>query len=294
METLRQDFGVSDQSGVRTHSPNGSMPSQAISVVPHFYMDTQVDGMASAKAGRLVYKSVEMVLITFAGASSQTIRRKVLDHDRIEYRAHYERFKEGTKEVKLDGTDLRGWPMIDRATAETLAAMNVRTVEQLANLSDTDIMSLGMNGRPLRQKAIDWLQISSGASEAMAMADQIRQLQEQLAATQQQNKVLEDRVTAANRISQMINASAGQNAMSADDLAQVADMQERDQGPSPEMARMLAEANGLNPDLVRATHAAQEAQDHRMATDIPIHIPEPIQEPNVELPELPVNPSVID
>lgn len=257
MNVSRIDFAPTGAGPVHA---DGRIPSQNLSVVPHFYMDSVLDGIASNKAGRLIYRSVEMVLLTFAGANGQTIRRKVLDHDRKEYAPYYEAFKKGNQEMVIDGTDLRNWPMIDRAQAETFAAMQVRTVEQLANLSDSQLMGMGMGAHKLRSKAQDWLAISSNTAEGMRAAEKNRELEAANADLAARVKDLEARVQGSNRMMQMMQSNVRGAAIPADTAASLQQASELDPGPSPAMAEMLAKANGLNPEVVRAQHVTQDAQ----------------------------------
>jgi hypothetical protein len=60
-------------------------------------------------------------------------------------RPHYEAWKAG-REVPLDGTPLAVWPGISQEQGELLRMKGVRTVEQVAALTDTHRQSMGIPG----------------------------------------------------------------------------------------------------------------------------------------------------
>lgn len=72
------------------------------------------------------------------------------------YKAKYKAWKEG-REEPLEGTAIKGWPVISPAQQATLIAMKVLTVEALAAMNDEGIRRYGMGGSDLKNKAIAWL-----------------------------------------------------------------------------------------------------------------------------------------
>ena len=259
---LRQDFQSPEHAGNTYIGSDAGVPTQAIGTIPQFYMDTEIDGHASRKAGRIIHKNVEMVLILFAGSNNQSIRRKVLPHDQQVYAQQYAAFKKGsTKQV--DGTALTEWPAIDRATAESLKIANIFSVEQLANLSDGDLMNLGMGADKWRQKAIDWLNISQGNADQMAMQEKLRDMQDQLEQMRAENAKLHMANENHRRVNEIAAATkGGANPVELGLPAPV----DPDAGADPEMDRMLLQANGLDPNLAPAQAAAQQASDERLGT----------------------------
>jgi hypothetical protein len=86
---------------------------------------------------------------------------------------------------------LSEWPQITRTQAEELAFLNVKTVEQMATVKDSNISNM-MGGYGLREKAQKWLEVNDKQSvdrekeemraQIVAMQAQIRELLEQKAA----------------------------------------------------------------------------------------------------------------
>lgn len=254
MNTLRQNFEA-PEAGTAFLGSNAGVPTQAVGVIPQFYMGTEIDGNASRRQGRIIHKNVEMVLLLFAGSNNQSIRRKVLPEDQKAYAQQYRAFKTQNAQVP-DGTALTEWPSIDRATAETLKLMNILTVEQLANLSDGQLMDLGMGGGKLRQKAIDWLQISQGTADAMQMAEKLRDMQSQIDALTRDNEALQTTVENQSRVAEIAaNVSGGRNPLTSGLQAPLSEP-----ASDPSLDRMLLEANGLDPSNAAAAADVQENQ----------------------------------
>jgi len=72
------------------------------------------------------------------------------------YEKQYELWKRG-EEMPLDGTAIKGWPVISPAQQETLIRLNIRTVEALAGMNDEGIRRVGIGAIDLRNKANAWL-----------------------------------------------------------------------------------------------------------------------------------------
>jgi hypothetical protein len=127
-----------------------------------FYMRPIQNREKSAEAGRPVFEDVEYVEIFTPGDKLNIIDRPVRDADRQNFGNIYSAFKTGA-EAKLEGTPLTEWPGITRAQAEELAFFKVRTVEQLASISDTNASSMGPI-LAIRQKARDYLERAAGSA----------------------------------------------------------------------------------------------------------------------------------
>lgn len=101
-----------------------------------FYMHPRHDEDASAREGRPIYKEVEYIEIRTPGQQSNIVKRPVSDMDRARFRQHYRMFKEGSEE-QLVGTPLTEVPWLTRSQVEELAYERIRTLEALANVSDS-------------------------------------------------------------------------------------------------------------------------------------------------------------
>lgn len=132
------------------------------------------DGVKEKELGHVCFKNVEYIRITAPGAKSEVFR-EARDADRSRYRRAYERFK-ASDERPADGCLIDEWPSIDRATSEMLKYNKILTVEQLAALPDGFLHVLGMGGRTLRQKAIDYIEAAKNSAPMNKLRDELERL----------------------------------------------------------------------------------------------------------------------
>lgn len=111
------------------------------------------------------------------------------------YKEKYAAWQQG-QELPLDGTPIKGWGVISPAQQETLIAMHVLTVEDLALMNDEGVKRVGMGGLDLKSKAKAWLAqlIDKGA------------LTIQMASLESENRILKTNQAALEkRIDNLIN-----------------------------------------------------------------------------------------
>jgi len=91
----------------------------------------------------------------------------------------YDRWKKG-EEVPETGTPIKTWPLIGPSARADILRAGIRTVEDLAALSDSDLRQLGMGAVSLKLKAQNFLAASEGpgklAAQTAAQAQQIEEL----------------------------------------------------------------------------------------------------------------------
>ena len=93
----------------------------------------------------------------------------------------------------MTGTPLAEWPLISRAEVEELAYFKVRSVEQLAEISDGNARNIGPI-LALRQKARDWLEKASGGALESKLRSLVDQKDSQIEALRNQMAELTARV----------------------------------------------------------------------------------------------------
>jgi hypothetical protein len=121
-----------------------------------FFMDMVRETRASLDAGRDVFSEVERVKIIIPGLIASIVVHNVNDEHRQRWPEAYAAFKAG-REAPLSGTPLEEWPILNRAAIAELKHMQIRTVEDLAGLSDIAVQAIGMGGMTLRERARAWL-----------------------------------------------------------------------------------------------------------------------------------------
>jgi hypothetical protein len=102
------------------------------------------------------------------------------------YRRQFKEWKQG-HEPSLNGTSIRLWPAISPGQAETLNAMAVMTVEDLAAANDTVLQRIGMGAQDLKRKARAWL---DSATKVGITAEELASLRVQNELLLEQNNEL--------------------------------------------------------------------------------------------------------
>jgi hypothetical protein len=118
-------------------------------------------------AGRPIYRDAEFIKIIIPG-SRDTVEREVCDFDKRRFPKQWLAFKAGGDQVGASGTPLSAWPLVTRAQVEEFAHFGVKTVEQLAGMSDSNLQGF-MGGQQLRQRAKDFMEAAAGAAPLVAV-----------------------------------------------------------------------------------------------------------------------------
>jgi|TARA_R110001632_G_scaffold171351_4_gene290569 hypothetical protein len=105
-----------------------------------FYMHPKQNAVMTLEKGRPIYDETEYIRIIVPGDKASVVERPVRmgnhpNSDNVKFAQEYAAFKTN-KEQHVTGTPLKQWPPISRSQALEMEYFNVRTVEQLAELSD--------------------------------------------------------------------------------------------------------------------------------------------------------------
>ena len=163
-----------------------------------FYNGTIRNDTESAKAGRPIFDDVEMVRIRWAGntknefhaPASDRSDRPVVDpatndkywpkwKDHPDFIDAYEAFKKG-QAIASNGTPLEEWPTLSAAKRAELKAINIMTVDQLANLDAGGLKRLGIEGPKLKEQAKAYLDRAAGAAVDARHAAEREEMQRQI------------------------------------------------------------------------------------------------------------------
>ena len=148
-----------------------------------FFFKAMLDKEKSTEQQRAVYKDRLYISITIPGSREDTVRvAHAGDLDR--FPEHYARFKNRVEEP-TEGTPLKEWPMITRSLAEELSFLNIKTVEQLAGMTDTHAGKF-MSGYQLKQDAKQWLERTKKDVTAGKLQTELAQRDETIAKMQAQ------------------------------------------------------------------------------------------------------------
>jgi hypothetical protein len=120
-----------------------------------FYYKSVQDQAATRAEGRPIFREKTYIDIKVPGQRDGAARPATAD-DKSRFQRHYDAFK-ARIELPVDGTPLAEWPLITGSTVEEMSFMNIKTVEQLADLSD-NLAGKFMGAQNFKAKAKAWLE----------------------------------------------------------------------------------------------------------------------------------------
>ena len=149
-----------------------------------FYKHPRKNPDKSLKAGRPIVEDITYVEILQPGNKDSIIRRPATERDKQRFAQHYSMWMARTSETaeQLVGTPLTEWAGVTRGQVDELSFFNIRTVEQLANMADSNSgQMMGMLG--LKEKAAKYLETSTDqatVNKLSALEEDNRKMRDQL------------------------------------------------------------------------------------------------------------------
>ena len=173
------DMGFSDVAFAGDLPPGALAPGDETLLVK-FYVKPVKSEVKSAQQGRPIFENVEYVSIMVPGNKTGQIDSPATDIHRKRFAPHYRAFKQREKDDEhLEGMPLTEWPGLVRSQVEELAFFNIKTVEQLASLSDTNSQSM-MGLAMLREKAKEYLKAQKDGAATEKLAHKLRERDEKI------------------------------------------------------------------------------------------------------------------
>ena len=129
-----------------------------------------------AEGGGVFYVELDFAIVTPAGSKDciekvveewfpylreQTRQGRFPQQWLDAYKSSYEAWK-SDQEPPINGTSIKACPVFSVGEVKNLLALHVVAVEDLAQANEELLGRLGMGGRSLKQKAIDYLQAKIG------------------------------------------------------------------------------------------------------------------------------------
>lgn len=147
----------------------------------------------SEAAGRPIYKDVPHIKIMFPGDKNKLIYRPIKTisdqtgrSDPERFPRHWAAFQAQESHVN-EGTPIEEWPPLTKSQAKELKSINIHTVEMLASLPDTALDGLGLGGRSLRDKSIEWLNAASQKNKQLkVLMDEVQDWKSKYESLQEQ------------------------------------------------------------------------------------------------------------
>ena len=154
-----------------------------------FKTEAVLNPSKSTKAGRHIYDDVDMVIIHIPGSQLTRVVAPMKGEYMVRFGERYRKWKAGQAEA-LSGTPLDSFPFLlgKPSVIAELKAMNIRTVEQLAELPDNYKQRI-MGGFELSRRAAAWVDQTQGVDAKVAqmakenddMRAQMEELKRQMA-----------------------------------------------------------------------------------------------------------------
>lgn len=151
------------------------MPEHVNPVGVGFCLYPLEDKEASENEGRPIFKDVEFVKIQVPGDRDSIVFQPATAKHKERFPRAYQAFLTQTA-VALQGTPVEHWPVVTRATAWTLKAAGISTVEALAEVHDGNLEKLGTNARELRAKARAFIDQAASTAAAQKLAREKQEL----------------------------------------------------------------------------------------------------------------------
>lgn len=131
-----------------------------------FYPKWKKNNFLSNKEGKEIGEYRDYVMIICPGQPKSEVHREVRDEDKREYRGEWTAYKEG-KEQRISGTPVELLPGLEQSRADSLKAIYIYTIEQLADVSESAKHAMGMGANELVNRAKGYLQKNSAEVAAL-------------------------------------------------------------------------------------------------------------------------------
>jgi hypothetical protein len=125
-----------------------------------FYRKAVHNPFKSAQEGRPIFDEKDFVKIMIPGDKYSSVDTQVTTQHQQRFPTQWARYQAG-QEQATSGTPLESWPQMTVGMVASLKAVNISTVEQLAELSDANASQI-MGNHDLRRRAKAFLEAAAG------------------------------------------------------------------------------------------------------------------------------------
>ena len=177
-----------EQRGTRLTVTHGDDSGLIVS----FYTHAEHQPAKSEKEGRPIYEDKPYIRIMYAGDKNRVTDRRVdfkgknggiPDPQRFPHQ--WAQYEAGEEQVE-EGTPIEEWPLLTRSQALMLKGVNIRTVENLAAVTDANLGNLGHGARTLRDQAAAWIKQAKDGAEMAKLVKENENLRDDLEAVKAQ------------------------------------------------------------------------------------------------------------
>ena len=176
-------------------TPDGDTSAADRRLVVRFSLQPRIDSKRTEEEGHECYREVEFVTILIPGDKTLTVNRPVMASDRNRFPQQYAAFKNKKGEA-LIGTPLSAWALVNDGQRRELEYFNIRTVEQLADVSDGFAGNM-MGVHALKAQAQRYMAASKEAAPTIKLMKELEQRDNSIAALKDQIEKLAAQVNKA-------------------------------------------------------------------------------------------------
>ena len=135
-----------------------------------FYKHPRINTQKTADAGRPIFEETPYIQIMQPGNKDSIIIRPATKMDKSRFAGHFRKYEAREDQESVEGTLLDEWAGITRSQCEELKYLNIRTVEQLCAVSDSNAQGV-MGIAYLKEKAKKYIDDTAGDATKEALAD---------------------------------------------------------------------------------------------------------------------------
>lgn len=161
------------------------MNADAVSPAPGLIVRWSIrpwhDKKKSLSEGRPCYVDREWISIRVPGDNTFGIDHFASDDEKAQHAESLAAFKRNHSSEGVIGTLLEEWPQITRSQAEELRNFGIKTVEQLAALTDANAKNVP-RGSELRAQAKAYLDAAKAGAPTAKLAEEVRQMKNEIEA----------------------------------------------------------------------------------------------------------------
>jgi hypothetical protein len=144
----------------------------------NFFSHPMQNKEKSLAEGRPIFEDTEYLSIMIPGDKDNIVTRAVRPGDKERFPVQWAAFQNNNQEL-LEGTPLTEWPLISAAQREEMKHFNIRTVEQLANVSDGTSQKF-MGIQVLKKRAKEYLEVAKEAAPLSALQGELNKRDEEI------------------------------------------------------------------------------------------------------------------
>lgn len=139
-----------------------------------FYKRPKQNEEKTKLEGRPIFDLVEYVRIMVPGDKWNIVDRPARDEDRRRYAHLYRAFK-ADEAQQPSGTPLSAWGGLRPERVEEYTFRKARTVEQLADMTDSNLQDMGAGATAERQRARDYVEQAKGNAPIVKMRSELEE-----------------------------------------------------------------------------------------------------------------------